>query len=72
MSRLKQLRIIDSLITSFETIKKSQCSHSEKDVKILDDATNKLYELRGKKGKTNEQILTEVVKFIELWVMYLN
>jgi len=66
MSRLKQNRNIDSLIQGIETIRKSQCSLSEEDLKVLDEALEMLIILKGKKGKTNEQILMEIVKIIQL------
>jgi len=66
MSRLKQNRIIDSLIENIQSIKKSQCSLSEQDVKVLNEALSILQNLKKKKGKTNEQILMEVVKIVEL------
>ena len=66
MSRLKQNRNIDSLIENIQSIKKSQCSLSEQDVKVLNEALSILQNLKKKKGKTNEQILTEVVKIVEL------
>ena len=66
MSRLKQNRNIDSLIQSIETIRKSQCSLSEEDVEILNEALEILVVLKRKKGRTNEQVLTEIVKVVEL------
>ncbi|NJB72895.1 ABC-type phosphate transport system auxiliary subunit [Saonia flava] len=66
MSRLKQNRNIDSLIQSIETIRKSQCSLSEEDVKVLNEALEILVVLKRKKGRTNEQVLTEIVKVVEL------
>ena len=66
MSRLKQNRNIDSLIQGIETIKKSQCSLSEVDFNVLDEALEMLLSLKRKKGKTNEQILTEIVKIVQL------
>ncbi len=66
MSRLKQNRNIDSLIQGIETIRKSQCSLSEEDLNVLDEAVELLLILKGKKGKTNEQILTVIVKIIQL------
>ena len=65
MSRLKQNRNIDSLIQGIETIKKSQCSLSEEDVNVLDEALEMLLILKRKKGKTNEQILREIVKIVQ-------
>lgn len=66
MSRLKQSQNIDSLIKILQTIKKSQCSHSEEDPRVLDEAINRIELLRKKKGITNEQIMTEFVKIVEL------
>ena len=66
MSRLKQNRNIDSLIQGIETIRKSQCSLSEKDLNVLNEALETLSVLKRKKGKTNEQVLTEIVKVIQL------
>lgn len=66
MSRLKQNRNIDSLIQGIETIKKSQCSLSEEDFNVLDEALEMLLILKRKKGKTNEQILREIVKIVQL------
>ena len=66
MSRLKQNRNIDSLIQSIETIRKSQCSLSEEDLKVLNEALEILVVLKRKNGRTNEQVLTEIVKVVEL------
>jgi hypothetical protein len=66
MSRLTQNRNIDSLIQGIETIKKSQCSLSEEDFNVLDEALEMLLILKRKKGKTNEQILREIVKIVQL------
>jgi len=66
MSRLKQNRNIDGLIESIQTITKSQCSLSEQDLIVLDEALNVLKGLKRKKGRTNEQVLAEVVKVIEI------
>lgn len=66
MSRLKQNRNIDSLIQSIETIRKSQCSLSEEDLNVLNEASEILAVLKRKKGRTNEQLLTEIVKVVEL------
>lgn len=70
MSRLKQIRIINSLIQSIKTILKNQCSLSDDDKKVLDEAIIMLQELERKKGKTNEQILTEVVKVVKIITKY--
>ncbi len=66
MSRLKQNQNIDNLIQSIRVITESQCSLSEQDRNILNEALEKLQELKRKKGKTNQQILEEVAKVIEL------
>ena len=60
MSRLNQNRIIDSAINSIASITKSQCSLSETDVKVVDEAVSRLQRLKRKKGKTNEQIRQEI------------
>ena len=70
MSRLKQIRVINSLIQSIQTILKNQCSLSDDDVKVLEEAKIMLQELKRKKGKTNEQILTEVVKVVQTITKY--
>lgn len=66
MSRLKQIENIDSLIENIQSITKSQCSLSEQDLVVLNEALYILQNLKRKKGKTNEQILREVVKVVEL------
>jgi hypothetical protein len=66
MSRLKQIQNIDNLIQGITVIAESQCSLSEKDRIVLNEALERLQNLKRKKGKTNEQILQEFVKVIEL------
>lgn len=66
MSRLKQSRNIDSLLRILQTIKKSQCSHSELDLKVFDDAIFRIEQLKQRRGRTNEQIMTEFVKIVDL------
>ncbi|MEC7753667.1 MAG: hypothetical protein VYB44_06525 [Bacteroidota bacterium] len=66
MSRLKQSQNIDRLIESIQSVLKNQCSLSDMDIKILNETIVSLESLRKKKGKTNEQILTETAKAIEL------
>lgn len=70
MSRLKQNKNIDSLIQSIETISKSQCSLSEQDFLILSMVTERLRLLRKKKGRTNEELLIETVKVVELLMKF--
>lgn len=66
MSRLKQIQNIDNLIQGITVIAESQCSLSEQDRIVLNEALGRLQNLKRKKGKTNEQILQEFVKVIEL------
>ncbi|HLP39009.1 hypothetical protein [Lacibacter sp.] len=66
MSRLMQNQNIDNLIHSIMVITKSQCSLSEKDQTVLGEALEKLQKLKQKKGRTNQQILHEIAKVIEL------
>lgn len=66
MSRLKQIQNIDNLIQGITVIAESQCSLSEQDRIVLNEALERLQNLKQKKGKTNEQILQEFVKVIEL------
>lgn len=66
MSRLKQIQNIDNLIQGITVIAESQCSLSEQDRVVLNEALERLQILKRKKGKTNEQILQEFVKVIEL------
>ncbi|HRH56898.1 MAG TPA: hypothetical protein PLS10_04535 [Chitinophagales bacterium] len=66
MSRLKKNQNIDGLIHSITAITQSQCSLSEPDLKVLNEALESIQLLKQRKGKTNEQILLEVVKVIRL------
>lgn len=66
MSRLKQIQSIDNLIQGITVIAESQCSPSEQDKVVLNEALERLRILKQKKGKTNQQLLEEVAKVIEL------
>jgi hypothetical protein len=66
MSRLKRNQNIDGLIQSVTTITENRCSLSAKDLKILNEALGLLKNLKKKKGKTNEDILSLVVDVVEL------
>lgn len=66
MSRLKQNQNIDNLIQGIRVITESQCSLSEQDRNVLNEALERLQNLKRKKGKTNQQILEEVAKVIAL------
>jgi len=70
MSRLKQNQIIDNAIQSIASITKSQCSLSEQDLIVLNEALERLQFLRRKKGKTNKQIQVEIAKSVELLVKF--
>ena len=52
-------------------ITKSQCSLSEQDKIVLNEALERLRSLKRKKGKTNQQILEELAKVIELLTKFL-
>jgi hypothetical protein len=66
MSRLKQNQNIDNLIQGITVITQSQCSLSEQDKVVLNEALERLQNLKRKKGKTNQQVLEEIAKVIEL------
>lgn len=66
MSRLKKNQNIDNLIQGIEVIAENQCSLSEQDRMILNEALSRLQILKRKKGGTNEQVLREVVIIVEL------
>lgn len=71
MSRLKRLQNIDGLKTSLQTILQNQCSLSESDVNLLNDAVAKLNRLRTKKGLTGKQYQMEIADIIDLIIMFL-
>lgn len=66
MSRLKQNQNIDRVVFTITSIIESQCSLSEQDLIILNEALERLQFLKRKKGKTNEQIRIEIAKIIVL------
>jgi len=66
MSRLKQNRIIDSAIQSVASITEGQCSLSDSDLTIVNEALNRLQLLKRRKGKTNEQIRQEIAEVVVL------
>ena len=70
MSRLKQIQIIDTAIQNVASITESQCSLSETDLIVLNEALERLQFLKRKKGKTNEQIRDEIVKVVALLVKF--
>ena len=66
MSRLKRQQSINGLISVLETIPKNQCSLSEYEISLLNDAIAKLNELRRKKGLTNKHYQLEVAGIVNL------
>ena len=68
MSRLKQNQIIDNAIQSVASITESQCSLSESDLIVVNEALERLQFLKRKKGKTNEQIRNEIAQLIGLLI----
>ena len=71
MSRLKQTQNIDSLIRNLQSVIENQCSLSESDLVIINESLEILRNLKRKKGKTNEQILCEIVKVVELLTKFM-
>ncbi|MFP5438171.1 MAG: hypothetical protein ACLGH8_10320 [Bacteroidia bacterium] len=70
MSRIKQIQSIDGVINSIIAISESQCSLSEADSILLDEALIRLNKLRKKKGKTNGQIREEIAQVLNLVVLF--
>ncbi|MGG5598180.1 hypothetical protein ACPDHJ_00045 [Myroides sp. C8-3] len=66
MSRLSRLQNIDGLRISLETILQNQCSLSESDINLLNNAVAKLNRLKTKKGLTNKHYQMEVADIVEL------
>ncbi len=67
MSRLKRLKSIDGLIDNLQTIiTMNQCSLSEIELNLLNEAIAKLIMLRGKKGLTDKHYQIEISDIIEL------
>ena len=56
MSRVQQMQKIDDVISVITFIQQNQCSHSEKDFLVLNEAIESLHALKRKNGKTNKQI----------------
>ncbi|MFI5450562.1 hypothetical protein ACHMWN_00220 [Pedobacter sp. UC225_61] len=70
MSRLKQIQNIENVIQGITIITKSQCSLSEQDLIVLNEALQRLQNLKRKKGKTNKQIQEEIAVIIELLIKF--
>lgn len=71
MSRKKRIQNIDGLIETLQIILKSQCSLSESDVNLLNDAVAKLNRLRTKKGLTDKHYQREIADIVELITKFL-
>ncbi|WP_313380510.1 hypothetical protein [Proteiniphilum saccharofermentans] len=71
MSRVQRIQNIDGLRETLQTILKSQCSLSESDVNLLNDAVAKLNRLRTKKGLTDKHYLMEIADIVELIIEFL-
>jgi len=69
MSRLKRLQNIDGLLNVL-TIAMNQCSLSENDAILLNDAIAKLNRLRTKKGLTDKQYKAEIVEIVNLFMNF--
>ncbi|UZU00099.1 hypothetical protein ODZ84_11240 [Chryseobacterium fluminis] len=73
MSRLKRLKNIDSLIKDLQTIiSQSQCSLSEVELNLLNEAIAKLTMLRSKKGLTDKHYQVEISDILELIYNFLT
>jgi hypothetical protein len=66
MARQKQSQNIDRLIQGINLINENRCSLSDEDVKILNEASTILMNLKRKKGKTNKEIIKVVIEVVEL------
>ncbi|WP_175622759.1 hypothetical protein [Chryseobacterium schmidteae] len=73
MSRLKRLKSIDGLIENLQTIiSQSQCSLSEIELNLLNEAIAKLTVLRSKKGLTDKHYQNEISDILELIYNFLT
>lgn len=66
MSRVKRLQNIDNLLNILQIIARNQCSLSESDVNLLNDAIAKLNGLRTKKGLTDKHYQEEISGIVDL------
>jgi flagellar motility protein MotE (MotC chaperone) len=70
MSRIKQIQKIDDVINVITSIQQSQCSLSELDIIVLNEAIESLQTLKRKKGKTNGQIHKEFEVLFESLIKF--
>ena len=71
MSRKKRLQNIDGLQNILVAIATNQCSLSENDVNLLNDAIAKLNGLRIKKGLTDKHYKSEISDIVDLIIKFL-
>ena len=71
MSRKTRLQNIDGLLNAL-TIATNQCSLSENDFNLLNDAVAKLNRLRTKKGLTDKQYKSDVSDIVVLLIRFFN
>lgn len=71
MSRKTRLQNIDGLLNAL-TIATNQCSLSENDFNLLNDAVAKLNRLRIKRGLTDKQYKSEVSDIVVLLIRFFN
>ncbi len=71
MSRRKRLQNVDGLQNVLVTIATNQCSLSENDVNLLNDAIAKLNRLRIKKGLTDKHYKSEISDVVDLIIKFL-
>jgi hypothetical protein len=71
MSRKKRLQSIDGLQNVLVTIATNQCSLSENDENLLNDAIAKLNRLRIKKGLTDKHYKSEISDIVDLIIKFL-
>lgn len=71
MSRKKRLQNIDGLQNVLVTIATDQCSLSENDVNLLNDAIAKLNRLRIKKGLTDKHYKSQISDIVDLIIKFL-
>lgn len=71
MSRRKRLQNVDGLQNVLVTIATNQCSLSENDVNLLNDAIAKLNKLRIKKGLTDKHYKSEISDVVDLIIKFL-
>lgn len=72
MSRLKRLQNINGLTETLQSIAKSQCSLSEMDVNLLNNAIAKLHKLKTKKGLTDKHYQFDIADIVELILKFLT